>query len=222
MEIAPELRSTFPGLRVVELRLGDLNVMDTKPELESFKHEVQGEIRRRTASLEVVKDLPIFRAYRDFFWRVGIDPTKVRPAGEALTRKILGGRDLPKINTLVDTYNLASVKTSIAIAAFDFKKVKESALVMRRATSGELFHGIGMSTPDSLTGVEVVIEDLSTGGLIAVYPYRDSDDTKVTEYTKDVLFMMCGVPGIEDEVLESAGRLTREYVTRFCSSRQNP
>jgi DNA/RNA-binding domain of Phe-tRNA-synthetase-like protein len=217
MEIAPELRSAFPGLRVVELKLTGLSVSGSDPELESFKVEAQERIRRRTASLEEVKDQPIFRAYRDFFWRVGIDPTKVRPAGEALTRRILGGRDLPRVNTVVDAYNLASVETSIAIAAFDSRKVNEEALLMRRATTGELFHGIGMGSPDSLVGVEVVIEDLESHRLIAVYPYRDSDDSKITEGTTDVLFMMCGVPGIDDAALEGAGRLTREYVERFCS-----
>lgn len=217
MEIAGELRSAFPGLRVVELRLAGLDVRSTDPELESFKLEVQERVRRRTASLEEVKDQPVFRAYRDFYWRVGIDPTKVRPAGEALTRKILGGRDLPRINTVVDAYNLASVETSIAIAAFDSKTVKEDALMMRRAKGGEPFHGIGMSSPDSLSGVEVVIEDLESHRLIAVYPYRDSDDSKITQGTTDVLFMMCGVPGIDDAALERAAALTREYVGRFCA-----
>jgi DNA/RNA-binding domain of Phe-tRNA-synthetase-like protein len=217
MEIAPELLSAFPGLRVVELKLPALTVRGTDPGLESFKLEVQERVRRRTASLEEVKHQPIFRAYRDFFWRVGIDPTKVRPAGEALTRRILGGRDLPRVNTVVDAYNLASVETSIAIAAFDSRRVNEDALVMRRAVSGEPFNGIGMSTADSLIGVEVVIEDRGPHRLIAVYPYRDSDDTKIIEGTTDVLFMMCGVPGIDDAALERAGRLTKEYVERFCS-----
>jgi len=217
MEIVPELRSAFPGLRVVELKLAGLTVGGSDPELERFKIEVQERVRQRTASLEEVKNQPIFRAYRDFFWRVGIDPTKLRPAGEALTRRILGGRDLPRINTLVDAYNLVSVETSIAIAAFDSAKVSEGALVMRKSVGGEPFHGIGIAAPESLSGVEVVIEDRRSGKLIAVYPYRDSDESKVTEGTKEVLFMMCGVPGIDDAALESAGRLTREYVLRFCS-----
>jgi len=217
MEIAPELRSAFPGLRVVELKLTGLTVRSSDPDLEPFKLEVQERVRRRTASLEEVKDQPIFRAYRDFFWRVGIDPTKTRPAGEALTRRILGGRDLPRVNTVVDAYNLVSVETSIAVAAFDTAKVSEDALMMRKATSGEPFHGIGMTSADSLSGVEVVIEDQGSRGLIAVYPYRDSDDSKITGSTTGVLFMMCGVPGIDDAALETARRMTEEYVGRFCS-----
>ena len=218
MQVVPELQSSFPGLRVVELKMEGLAVENSNPALESFKREVQARVRKRIASLTEVKDRPIFRAYRDFFWRVGIDPTKVRPAGEALTRRILGGRDLPTVNTVVDAYNIASVETSVAIAAFDLDAIDEGSLVMRRAVKGEPFHGIGMASPDALTGVEVVIEDQESHGLVAVYPYRDSDDSKVTERTKGVLFMMCGVPGIEETNLERARDLTNEYVGRFCLS----
>ena len=216
MRIVPELQSSFPGLRVVELKMEGLKVEGTNPALESFKRKVQDRVRHGFASLTEVKDRPIFRAYRDFFWRVGIDPTKVRPAGEALTRRILGGRDLPTVNTVVDAYNIASVETSVAIAAFDLGAIDEGSLVMRRAMKGEPFHGIGMVSPDSLTGVEVVIEDKKSSKLVAVYPYRDSDDSKVTELTKGVLFMMCGVPGIDELTLERTKDSTREYVGRFC------
>ena len=219
MRIVPELQSSFPGLRVVELKMEGLEVKGTDPALESFKHEIQDRVRQRFASLTEVKDRPIFRAYRDFFWRVGIDPTKVRPAGEALTRRILGGRDLPTVNTVVDAYNVASVETSIAIAAFDLSTIEEESLVMRRAVRGEPFHGIGMASSDSLTGVEVVIEDRESGKLVAVYPYRDSDDSKVTERTEGVLFLMCGVPGIDEATLERVRDLTREYEGRFCLRR---
>jgi len=219
MKVVPELQSAFPGLRVVELKIEGLTVRTVDPILESFKRDVQDRTRRRIVSLAEVKEQPIFRAYRDFFWRVGIDPTKVRPAGEALTRRILGGRDLPRLNTAVDAYNLASVETSIAIAAFDMETVNQEALTMRRAVKSEPFHGIGMASPDSLSGAEVVIEDQESRKLVAIYPYRDSEDSRITEHTKGALFMMCGVPGIDDSALERAKVLTREYVGRFCLNR---
>jgi DNA/RNA-binding domain of Phe-tRNA-synthetase-like protein len=87
---------------------------------------------------------------------------------------------------------------------------------MRKAVRGEPFHGIGMRSADSLSGVEVVIEDQGSHGLIAVYPYRDSDDSKITEGTTDILFMICGVPGIDDAALKRADSLTKEYIGRFC------
>ena len=216
LRIAAELQSVFPGLEVVELKMKGLTIKVSDPALESFKREVQVRVRHRVPSLDDIKAQPIFRAYRDFFWRVGIDPTKSRPAGEALTRRVLGGRDLPKVNTAVDAYNLASIETSVAIAAFDLRKVNGGALLMRRAAKGESFHGIGMDSPDQLAGREVVIEDTESKELVAIYPYRDSASSMVTEETRDVLFLMCGVPGVDSAILARVKDLTMEYVGRFC------
>ena len=53
---------------------------------------------RKNYSLDGLKDEENIRAYRDFFWKLGIDPTKIRPAAEALIRRILGGKEIPRIN----------------------------------------------------------------------------------------------------------------------------
>jgi len=213
LKIDSELKIHFPELTALTLDIYGVNIRKRAPELENFKLEVMRHIRNEY-TLDSVKDLPTFRAYRTFFWSIGIDPTKTRPAAEALTRRILAGKTLPCINTLVDTYNLASIKTRIAIATFDADKL-DGKLLMRFAKEGEQILGIGMEKPLILKGREIIISDQEK--LIAVYPHRDADNTKVTEKTENVSIVVCGVPGITEEVLESASDLTLEYITRFCS-----
>ncbi len=215
MQIDPKLSEQFAGVRVLELEINNLIVKKTNNRLEEFKKAKQDEIRNRIKSLGEVKNYPIFRAYRDFYWRVGIDPTRTRPAGEALARRILADRDLPNINTLVDSYNIASAESQIAIAAFDLSSISKNFLLTRRAASDEIFLGIGIGTPSKLTGVEIVIEDLKNSDLIAIYPYRDSNSSKVTENTHSVL-MMCSVPNITDDDLRNARSLTKQYVETYC------
>jgi DNA/RNA-binding domain of Phe-tRNA-synthetase-like protein len=216
LEIDQKILDKYPGLSVLEFVM-PVHIRNNSCELETFKKTKQEDIRKKIVSMDSIRDLPIIRAYRDFYWKVGIDPTKTRPAGEALIRRIIGGRDLPTINTLVDSYNIASAETMISIAAFDQAKVDPAALTMRVAGKGELFAGIGMNHPLMLEGVEVVIEDLSSKRLVAVYPYRDAEGSKVTLETTKVLFMICGVPGITSISLGKAEATTREYVTAFCS-----
>lgn len=216
MKIEESLEAAFPGLRVLEVELHDLSIKRRVDNLDEFKTLKQSEIRTKIGALENIKDIPIFRAYRDFYWKVGIDPTKTRPAGEALARRIVSGKDLPTINTLVDSYNIASSESHVAIAAFDLSTISSSSLLMRKAIAGETFLGIGMTKMISLTGTEIVVEDEANSNLIAVYPYRDSETTKVTERTKSALMLMCGVPGIKHQELEMALVLTKGYVERFC------
>ncbi|HLB66958.1 MAG TPA: phenylalanine--tRNA ligase beta subunit-related protein [Thermoplasmata archaeon] len=202
----------FEGLDAVPFLLEGVRVASERADLDAYKVEVVERVRT-AYTLETLKDVPELRAYRDFFWRVGIDPTKTRPAAEALIRRILGGKPLPKINTLVDAYNLASIETRIALAAFDVATFRGD-LVMRMARAGEEFLGIGMKKPVVLTGHEVVnVDDV---GPIAIYPYRDSARTAVTLSTRATVFLVCGVPGIHRETLLDAQAVTRDLVLRFC------
>jgi DNA/RNA-binding domain of Phe-tRNA-synthetase-like protein len=212
LEIGSELKERFPGLRVLVSQVGSVRVGKRSEELEEFKSQLLEQVRG-DRELEELKDDPIFRVYRDFFWRVGIDPTKNRPAGEALVRRVLRGKPIPTINTLVDAYNLASIKTGIALAAFDLDRLAGD-LEMRLALEGEEFLGIGMDKPMALEGNEVVISDAEK--LMAIYPYRDADSTKVTGATENVLLLVCGVPGIDEDALRGAEKTAVEYITRFC------
>jgi DNA/RNA-binding domain of Phe-tRNA-synthetase-like protein len=212
LKIDSELGTRFPDLTVITFQVNGVKIQKKDAELEKFKLEVMKQVRNEY-DLDAVKDHPTFRAYRDFFWRIGIDPTKIRPAAEALIRRILAGKTLPCINTLVDAYNLASIKSRIALATFDADKL-EGNLLMRFAQEGEQFYGIGMEKPLMLKGGKIVVSDNER--LIAVYPYRDADNTKVTEKTENVTMVVCGVPGIPKETLENASRVAVDYINRFC------
>lgn len=214
--IDSKLKTRFPDLTVLVLNIDGVTVKKKNDKLEKFKLEVMNQVKEKF-DLESVKDHPTFRAYRDFFWNIGIDPTKIRPAAEALTRRILAGKKLPCINTLVDAYNLASINSGIALATFDKDKL-EGDIFMRFAEEGEQILGIGMEKPLILRGGEIVVSDQEK--LIAVYPYRDADNTKVTENTKNVTIVVCGVPRLRKETLERASDVTQEYVTRFCGGKK--
>jgi DNA/RNA-binding domain of Phe-tRNA-synthetase-like protein len=205
----------FPGLCVAEGIVEGLEIKATSPGLEAFKPEAYARIRSMY-TIENVKDDPGYRAYRDFFWRVGIDPTKTRPASEALVRRILADKPLPTINTAVDAYNLASALSGVPIAAFDADRLHGS-LTMRMAREGEQFKGIGMKEPIVLQTGQVVICDEEQ--LIAVYPYRDSDSTKVTAGTMRMHVVSCGVPGISPDKVVKANEMAAEYLEKFSGGR---
>ena len=212
LPISEELRNRYPDLQALVSYIDDVKVNKSGDELEVFSQEIFSEVKNKY-KLGNLKDVPIFRSYRDFFWRVGIDPTKVRPAAEALIRRILAGKTIPKINNVVDSYNLASIKTEVALAAFNRDELIGD-LMMRQSKKGEKFLGIGMKEPSVLTGSEVVIEDSKK--LVAIYPHRDADISKVTDSTRNILLLICGVPGIDMTILNNAKEQAEKYITKFC------
>ncbi len=207
-----DLSGKFPGLHAIVTYIKNINIALQSAELESFKAQVFVETQKKW-NIDDLKDNQVFRAYRDFFWKVKVDPTKTRPASEALVRRILRGNPLPTINTLVDAYNLASVTTTIPFGAFDTDKMRGTP-IMREAKPGEEFLGIGMEKSLKLSGGEVVIND--DDRLIAVYPYRDADFSKVTTSTHNLMLLTCGVPGISNSELAKAEEICVDYIRRFC------
>jgi DNA/RNA-binding domain of Phe-tRNA-synthetase-like protein len=212
LDIDETLQARFPGLAAQIMRFHDVNVKREDSQLEEYKLEVCKETQGKW-EVEKLRDDPEFRAYRDFFWKLGIDPTKNRPAAEALIRRVLRDRPIPKINTWVDAYNLVSITTAIPIASFDYDLL-EGGLLMREARAGEEFLGIAMKKPVVLSGGEAVIQDDKR--LVAIYPYRDADYSKVSQNTKNVLMLMCGAPGITRTKLNESSKVAMDVLPRFC------
>ncbi|MBS7640863.1 MAG: phenylalanine--tRNA ligase beta subunit-related protein [Candidatus Bathyarchaeia archaeon] len=211
-----KLKEIFPDLKVLAVFMEGLKITMKNPEIESLKASVVEEVKSKY-KIETLKEVLSVRAYRDFFWRIGIDPTKNRPAAEALIRRILLGKPLPSINTFVDSLNIASIKSEVAIGSFDADKIVGDRIILRYACKGEEFYGIGMSKPAVMSGCEIVLSD--EAGLIAIYPHRDSERTKITEATRKAIIIFCGAPGIGIDILKRAMSITTDLITRFCGGK---
>ncbi|MET1160086.1 MAG: phenylalanine--tRNA ligase beta subunit-related protein [Thermoprotei archaeon] len=155
---------------------------------------------RRTHSLEKLRENPVVRAYRDFYWRIGIDPTKTRPSGEALVRRILRGR-FPVIHPIVDAGNIASAETLVPIGIYDLDKAKPP-LKLALSGGGEEFKPIG-GKPEKLDpGIPILVD--SGGIVLHLYPHRDSELTAVSSSTSRVLIIGAGVPGVQQGLVRKA------------------
>ncbi len=164
-------------------------------------------------SIDEVKDVRTIRMQRDFFWRMGVDPTKVRPASEALLRRILLNKGLPRVSPIVDAYNLASVKTLLTFSAFDRAKINPP-LSVRFSREGEAVVLIG-NRKKKLTGKELVLTD--SAKVLCVYVHGDVDETKVTDTdaTTDVLLVAYGIPGLSHDELEEGMVVAANYIQQF-------
>ncbi len=144
----PEVSDQFPNLAVCVGLAKGVCIQQDNQQLRQLKKTVYEEVINRH-EIDRLKEDPTVRAYRDFYWTLNIDPTKTRPSGEALLRRVLHGEELPNVSTAVDAYNLASMKTIIPISGFDLDQLAPPFHV-RFAKENETFTGIGMKAPIAL------------------------------------------------------------------------
>lgn len=198
----------FPELAVCIGTITDIHNEKENERIEQLREAVYQEAKTKH-NIETLKDNPTVRAFRDFYWKLGVDPTKTRPSGEALLRRVLHGDELPRISAVVDAYNLASTKTILPISGFDVDLLNQPFHV-RFAKNGETFTGIGMDKPITLTEQMLVLADQKQ--VLCIYPYRDTDLTKITMQTRNAMIIVYGVPGIGEQVLKEAAETTLDYI----------
>lgn len=68
-----------------------------------------------------------------------------------------------------------------------------------------------MNKPRNLTDKMLVLADEKQ--ILCIYPYRDSDKTKITEQTRNVIIVGYGGPGITEKQLKKAAETATSYVS---------
>ncbi|MEO3993979.1 MAG: phenylalanine--tRNA ligase beta subunit-related protein [Desulfurococcaceae archaeon TW002] len=155
--------------------------------------------------INTLKDNEVIRAYRNFYWRIEIDPTKTRPSSEALIRRLLKG-SFPRLNLVVDAGNIASAETLVPIGIYDIR-YSISPFTLTLSKGGEIFRPIGGEPEVLRRGIPILVD--SKGVVMHLYPHRDCIDTMVREDTREVLIVGAGVSGVPVKlVVEAVERVT--------------
>lgn len=147
--------------------------------------------------LEDINKLPGIYEMRQLYKKLGKDPNRYRPSAEALCRRLLQGKDLYQLNTLVDLINLVSIQTGFSIGGFDADKVHGS-ISIGVGQAAEPFDAIGRGLLN-IQGLPVYRDELGAIGT----PTSDVERSKLSLETNRLLMVIhaAGGPhGLEDAV----------------------
>lgn len=164
---------------------------------------------KTTLTTESLKQLPSIEATRRVYRVCGKDPSRYRPASEALIRRVLQGKSLYQIDTLVDLINLASIAYGYSIGGFDADKFVGDTLTLGIGRAGEPYEGIGRGMIN-IEGLPVYRD--AEGGVGT--PTSDHERTKITLSTTHLLVLINGYDGNRERVVANAEfiqQLLRRY-----------
>jgi len=163
-------------------------------------------------------EIPGVAEVRALFHRLGVDPTKTRPSSEALLRRVVQGKGLPRVNLAVDICNLCSLEHQLPLGLYDREHV--GGVVRARAgREGEGYPGIRKQRVN-LAGRLLLADDEGPFGA----PTSDSERTSVTAATTRLLVVVfCPLERAEQHLssmLEHiADRLARHASARVVAVR---
>lgn len=210
--IFPDVKSAFPGTSFAYIIIEGVNITKTNTKLEDLKQKLL-ESKKGLSTEDINKVSPII-SYRNMLKKTGIDYHSRRPSPEALLRRIVLGKGLYTINTAVDAYNLAVIETGIGLGGFNYSKISPP-VVLRFSDNGEKMHLLGDESPVTIKEGELVYSDKEKL-LTLDLNYRDINETKITEKTKDIILFADGGPGIDREDVLKALKLGSDYIVQFC------
>lgn len=121
---------------------------------------------------------------RSLYRAFGIDPTRHRPSSEALLRRVVQGKGLPRILNAVDLCNLFALRFLLPLGLYDADRI-EGAVTLRKGRTGESYEGIRKDAVH-LEGRPVLADETGPFG----NPTSDSLRTSVTPATRSLVMVI--------------------------------
>lgn len=208
--VSDEIESVCPGFvgACVEAEVKN------SPYSEALWEEINalGQQYRQKLTTESLKEMSGIAATRRVYKACGKDPSRYRPASEALIRRMLQGKELYQIDTLVDLINLASIAYGYSIGGFDADRFAGDTLTLGIGKEGEPYEGIGRGIIN-IHGLPVYRDALGGVGT----PTSDHERTKITLSTRHLVVLINGYDGREDRVVENA-RFIQDLLRKYAQS----
>lgn len=137
-----EVLSDFPEYRVALVVADNLAIAPVRPPaLATAITEVEAAVAA-TIGETPLGELDALVAWRAVYKAFGVRKTSYRSSVERLLKSIGQGRGLPRVNSLVDTYNAISARHAMPVGADDLDRVA-GALAFRYADGSEDFVRLG-------------------------------------------------------------------------------
>lgn len=210
LQVSPEMHSVCPEFVGACITA---NISNTPYSADLWAEiDALGSDYRATLTTESLKSMTSIQATRRIYKLCGKDPSRYRPSGEALVRRVLQGKSLYQIDTLVDLINLASMKYGYSIGAFDADKFSGNTLTLGIGKEGEPYEGIGRGMIN-IAGLPVYRDAIGGVGT----PTSDHERTKVTLSTTRLLVLVNGYDGSEQGVTDTAEYIIK-LLNKYCSA----
>lgn len=201
------------GLRSGVVIFRDIHVEAASPSLRAeIAAEVQA-IRQLFPDSNAIRALPEVIAFQEVLRRVGVNPRKEQPSVERLLSGALKRGDLPAVNTLVDAYNLVSVRSRCSMGAHDLDTFTPP-VALRLLTGRETFTPLGKKEPVPVTAGEFGYVD-GADRVLCRLDLLQADFSKVTTRTSRALLIIEGTTAHPVEQLHQTFSDAIELVTRY-------
>jgi DNA/RNA-binding domain of Phe-tRNA-synthetase-like protein len=172
------------------------------------------EVIREDIKIRPYKEDEILGGFRELHTKVGRSNRDYIASPEMLYRQFQERNKFPHINTLVDIYNLMSLKTRLALGAHDISHI-EGNVTLKFTTGKESFLPLGSRTSVKVLPNEYGYID-DKDNLICRLEVLQVEPTKITKDTRDIFLIIEGNKTTSEFYVREVALKTCEMIKMYC------
>ena len=205
--ISDELRKIIPKIRLGCI-VAVIDVVPSTVKQLNYIDEICNDIKERILIGDVSK-IKIISDTKDAYRQLGKDPSRYRPSAEALTRRVVQGKGLYRVNNIVDALNVISIKHGFSIGGYDIDKISGN-IELGIGHQNEPYDAIGRGNLN-IENLPVLRDRISAFGS----PTSDSQRTMIKEGTRN--FLMVFFDFSSSDTLQNALYDTESIYKGYCN-----
>ncbi len=204
------------GVKIKAVIIEDINNKEISEEYKNWRKEKVASLIEKYKDYDIKTD-PIIEGFYELHQEVGVPRRKNLPASENLIRLLTKREDLISINKAVDIYNILSIESKLCLGAHDIDKV-DGNVTLKITDGTEKFLPLGSEELKPVKAGEYSFVD-DNNDVVCWLDIRQVEKTKVTEDSKNVLYLIIGNKETKDEELEKVTNNLISLTTKFASGK---
>lgn len=203
------LDKSLEALGVKHVVIGIARNVDPNAELTPAFLQKQKEVEEWALQCNVdeVIQHPFIQGYIELMQKAGRSIKKNPPTIPAFIRNIQHRGSMPHINSIVDIYNVETLRSFLAIGGHDFDKIDEE-ICFTVSKKEDVFYPI-LAPEKFVAETDYVYKDKK--GIMAWIDVRDGENYKFDDHTKNAIFIIQGNANTSVEMrLEALERIRKD------------
>ncbi|MDF2500156.1 MAG: hypothetical protein K0Q77_870 [Anaerosporomusa subterranea] len=160
--------------------------------------------------LDILPKLPRILAVRSMYKKMAFDPSRYRPASEALVRRVLQNKGVYYVNSAVDVNNYCSIKFLLPFGLYDAAEIQGD--ICYQMASGGSYISVSGNTITA-EGKPFLTDNLGVFG----NPTADSLRTAVNLSSTNLLSVIYADEEVSDSALNDMMDFTADMMVRYNS-----
>ena len=201
------------GVKIIGLTIKNIDNTTFSEGFEKWRKDEISNLIEQYKNYDIKNDKVIEGFYK-LHERVNVPRRKNLPASENLIKLLIKKNNMISINKAVDIYNIISMKSKLCLGAHDIDKLTGN-VTLKLTNGSENFIPLGSDLPKPVKeGDYSFIDD--DNDIICWLDIRQVDKTKVTEESKNILYLIIGNDENSYEELYQVAQQIIEITTKYC------